>query len=367
MKQRMGLAQLRVPVNQENRWMTTEELRAFLGTYGLQMSESQLDEFVRRGVLAHPKRDGRGRAGGVSARWSGAQCAMLLTALELQRDGAKVVDLCPLPVATWVYWGDAAGVPLEQVRRAMQTWAAYQWRRAQRSYARVEQDARRLCRGVGHPGGIAQDMIAWLAGRIYRWEPIQEVELAEQLRPVIDPDLRGVARGPREAPLSPELVSQVLLARLRALDALRLDQVPDGLWEWARAFYLTGLAAYQQRRASWAREVEQDAHLAPYYQEQTLESLYAIVCQELLQSIGCGLVNPRAPLWPPLWRPQSWIDRQIGARVRTDLEMLPGARAEAPVKHLQTRIVFGVPGVSVEWVAGRSDVSFGYWGTLSGV
>lgn len=367
-QQRMGLAQLRVPVNQENRWMTTEELHAFLGTYGLQVSESQLDEFVRRGVLAHPTRDGRGRAGGVSARWSGAQCAMLLTALELQRDGAKVVDLCPLPVAAWAYWGDASGVPLVQVRWAMQTWAAYQWRRTQRSYEKMEQDARRLCQGIRHRGAVeTQKAIGWLAGKMYRWEAMQELDLVEALRPVIDPDGRGVARGPRDAPLSPERVSAMLVARLRALDALRQDQVPDGLWEWSRAFYLTGLVEYAQRRAAWAQEVAGDRYLSPSYAELTLESLYQIVCKELLQCVGLGLAD--LPFFPPLWQPQHWIQGLVSARVRTEMDLLPGVDGGPPIKHFQTNVRFVLSEGGAERLAGADcrDVSFGYRGTAPGV
>lgn len=365
----MGLARIWLSANEDDarEWKTTAELERYLQTYGLQVTKSQLDEFVRRGILSHRTREGQGRGRGITVCWPRAQCELLRTALELRRDyGARVVDVCSLPVASWAYWGDASGVPVEQVRRAMQYWAEYQWRRVQRSYEQIEQDARRLIRGIGHGGAVQKrEVVVWLAERIYRWEIIPSVSLVEKLRPVIDPDGRGVARGPRAVPLSPEMVSFILQARLRALDALRQDQVPDELWEWARAFYLTGMAEYAQHRPAWAKEVARDRDLAPYYEQQTLESLYAIACKELLLCIGLGLADPQVSSLPPLWQPSSWQKGLVRVRVRTDLALLPGVDGSQPVKHFQTRLTFVLPDVGVDWNAGADcqEASFDYRGT----
>ena len=105
-----------------------EELFASMRAQGLHIDDGLLQEFQEQGLMLHPRRRGRGRARGNPGVWTRHQRDLLQSLCHArERQGMHSIALrCNLPVWVWLYWGDHYGIPLEQVRRVMKTWAIRQ-------------------------------------------------------------------------------------------------------------------------------------------------------------------------------------------------------------------------------------------------
>jgi hypothetical protein len=112
-----------IPVRE---WYKKQEMFEDARAYGLTVTESQFDDWVEKGLVGSPHREGLGRGRGSTARWPSGQYTLLLELLRARQLGKfRIGQLCALPVWRWVYWGELGGVSLPQVRRAMDTWVAY--------------------------------------------------------------------------------------------------------------------------------------------------------------------------------------------------------------------------------------------------
>lgn len=290
---------------------TTEEVYAYLRSLKLRVEDDHIDYLVKRGIVGLRTIKGQGKRKSVRGSWSLSQRELLREALTLEQRGKMPgVALCVLPVSKWLYWGDSAAIELEQIKRAMQTWAIYQQKRPQRSYEHLKREVTQLLRTIGHPDAVDKRTIGeQLANWFYNGQRPEEKALREHLSPIIDPDGLGEYRGPQGASFSVEAVSYLLLARPTLL-----------------------------------AEVANDQTIASLFQAPTLDQLYSQACHQLAQVVGVGLLDPAPSTLPKQWHPATWLQQRITGRVSS--QPIPSGLygpSGQPLMHLSINVSFENP------------------------
>lgn len=330
------------PPNQQIRFETKQVL-AYIRSLGLKIDDNHIDYLVKHGVIGLRSIRGKGRGGSVIGSWSLPQRELLREVLTLEQCyHAKLADMCVLPVAKWIYWGETADIDLLQVKRAMYTWAKYHRFPRRRSFKRAECDAANFLRTIGHASAVEKRKVAeQLAEISYNWEYPDEAALYDLLRPIIDPDMKGEAKGPQGASFSPEAASHLITARVTAIDAvLSNGRISDSLWEWARVFFLFNYRQYQEQQPDFYTQVAKTS-VAHLFEADTLSSLCSTACHELATIIGIGLLHPVLPHIPACWHPQTW--EQGGKKAHVTARPVPSCLLGPdgrPFFHLQTEVSF---------------------------
>lgn len=138
---------------------TADDLLLLARRQGFQATRRLLLDWASQGLLDRPQRQGLGRGKGTRTVWSQAQAELWLALLgHHQHDGVRSIrELCDVPVARWLYYGDEGGVSLAQVQRAMATWiAAYQ----RTPYGVMLSTARALVARTADPAARREDIQA---------------------------------------------------------------------------------------------------------------------------------------------------------------------------------------------------------------
>jgi hypothetical protein len=288
---------------------------------GYTITGRTLNYWIEIGLLPGP--DKKGLAGGRSeGRWSQRAVALMLGLLFQQRHGNSTAFLCNVPVWGWIYWGEASGVTLEQLRRAMSTWARWVHR------ARFSQEKTRsavndlLGRGASEHAVYRRRIKRALAEVLTQETTPDARQLYEIVQPMIDPDRKGEAKGPPELRFSAGLIASGLEARLWAikllLDQERLKKIPESLWEWARTNVAVSDYSYQQRQPKLAEN--QDLGPDFFRQHDWMESVTG-ACMTLATVLGAGVraleTNTPLPALPPSLQPQLWVEGKMQATVRS--------------------------------------------------
>ncbi len=321
----------------------TKQVFTYIRSLDLKIDDNRVDYLVKHGAIGHRLIKGKGKRLSVTGSWSFSQRELLREVLTLeQRYHSRLADICVLPVAKWMYWGEASDIDLLQVKRAMCTWASYHRFSRRRSFKRAERDASNFLRAIGHPSAVERRRVAEQLAKIsYNWEYPDEATLCDLLRPVIDPDLKGEAKGPQGARFSPEASSHLITARTTAIDAISTNgSISDSLWEWARVFHLFNYRRYQKRQSDLYAQVA-GTTIAHLFEADTLDSLCSTACHELATIIGIGLLHPVLPQIPAYWHPQTWEMGKMKAHVtsRPVPSSLLGPNG-CPLIHLQTEVAF---------------------------
>lgn len=274
---------------------------------GYHITGSLIRDWVQLGLLDKPRKKGQGKGKGTEAWWSQRQVELLLTLLEQRQRGhvQSVAALCNIPVFGWLYWADASGAPLRQVKRAVATWqrAAH----VPRSYKKAHEIATVFVRNHTHPHakGARREVSEALTTMIYSGEYPNDL-LRYHLQTIIDPSGKGEERGPADAPLSMESTAWMIEARLRA--ATDLHDAPDELWEWARVVYHWTMSQYQARYDEFAANAD-TGHLFP---RPTFEYIAPNTCNFLITQLGVGLRILQEDLncdgLPPELHPSAWTE-----------------------------------------------------------
>lgn len=283
--------------------------------------------FIALGLLDHPRRRWPGHGGGSSPGWWPRQqydlwCTLLrqrqqLIAREGHRPQIHAV-LSNVVVGAWLYFGEAAGIPLTQVRRAMQTWS--------KTYQTVGSDAeaRRAALGfvrlAAHPSATnRRDLRANLAEMLYTGRYPGREDLLYHLDMLVDPHGRGDMKGPDEAPLSAENLADMILSRAEIVKTLGsgADKSPDGLWEWARFILLWTRGWYQAAQPRLADDPSLRKHpeLARIYAPEDFESMINAACKDLLSVLGVSDLAQHATHLPLEQRPGPWLAGRVQLRV----------------------------------------------------
>jgi DNA-binding transcriptional MerR regulator len=286
--------------------------------------------FVEQGLLAQPQRDWRGFGGGSSRGWwPRAQfdlwCTLLRQRKQLKeratRGSAQIhLALCNVVVSAWLNFGETAGIPLSQVRRAMRTWATGN---RVTSLAKSRSAARKLVQQAAH--SKAQDRrgsVDYLADVALTGRAPDREELYYQFQRLIDPMHTGAVKGPEEAPLSPDVATELIVQRADKLERLQQTDpdLPDGLWEWARYTYHWSRAAYEQAQPRLANDpsVRKHPELASMFRRKSFEDAVNTACADLLLVLAVSSLASQATHMPPQMRPELWIEGTMHARVSAE-------------------------------------------------
>lgn len=283
-------------MTEPTRRYTQADLLAEARERGYVVSSGQIERWVTLGLLDHAERRGLGRGRGVRWTWPETQRRLWLTLLDKRRATQQVRALANVPVAIWLYWGEAY-VPLGQVRRALETYSEVGKAARRHDYRRA---ARSLVRSVARPGA----------------DPRAKSALVDQL--VVAAQTRGLDIA-AIAPLVQEVVGGVdpsaQLDGPRAIGMLqaqwaavtRFFELTDAHFRWARAFLLYAQADYSQVRPSLASDPRFGAMHHPF----DFEHLANSACQDVLFVLGMALLAPPAPQLPEPLQLDPWLQGRV--------------------------------------------------------
>ncbi len=298
-----------------------KELFASIRACGLQIDDSLLQEFQEQGVmLPAAQRRGRGRAKGNRGLWTLQQRDLLRTLCMMRekQNIHSVAQRCNLIVWIWLYWGDEWGITLAQVQQVMKTWATSQ---RSSSLKTARQGARRVVNEVAnHRDGGKQQAIRDIADLFYRGTYTTQ-DLSEHLSSVFDAH-KG-ANGPRDIPVTPDVVSWAITLRLEAVNRLiQGPALPNILWQWARHFHLLGLSQYVQQQRGYAQEAA-GGPVAHLFTLDTIETVLPTACVDLVAVLGIGLQDLHSPRLPDHLRLDFWKAHVQGATVTSKQVISP--------------------------------------------
>lgn len=304
------------------RWFTKKQMFHALHSQGLRVDESFLEDLQKLGLMRPPShRKGKGRGmGRVSGLWSGQQVELLKSLCQL-RDRQKlhsVAARCNLPVWVWLYWGDDYGITLEQVQQVMTTWA----KRVQfLSREEAHRGAHHLVDLVAnHNTGGKRQAQQELAKLLY--DGVEDADtLSESLAHASDP--MRPANGPRQLPVTPDLITDMIRSRRTAITALvDRQRLPDIQWLWARHAHLSSMSSYLQDLPGYAHEAS-GTSVAALFSQETLETLLPRACIELVSVLGTGLLYPDVTHLPSHLRLDFWLRSVRTARVQAEIVLSP--------------------------------------------
>jgi hypothetical protein len=199
----------------------------------------------------------------------------------------------------------------------MHTWAKAH---ATPGYAEAQRQARQLVRMAAHPSATNKlELRSSMAELAYSDHVPERDDLFYQLETLIDPHNRGERKGPVEAPISAENLTDMTLGRKEMLARLRdnANTVPDGLWEWARFVLLWTRGWYQAAQPHLADDpsVRKHPELAQLYAAETFESMMNAACGDLLSVLSVAKLATRATHLPPEQRPDPWLAGKFQLKV----------------------------------------------------
>ncbi|MDQ3690972.1 MAG: helix-turn-helix domain-containing protein [Chloroflexota bacterium] len=262
---------------------TKEELLDAAREAGLVASPRLLRAWVQAGLIDRPARKSRGRAKGVVGYYSENQRILFLALLRNRQAGASLKQLANLPVWLWLRFGDEY-VPLRQVRGALVT-----WRKAVVSagWTKADLSAAHVTKLLSAPGA-RQGRQRWLRSVLADIPADLDVdvgELVDAARGVIDPGRTGIPLGPEGAQLFPEGYSELVVARLEALNGIReFSPRPfsDEEFMSARSAYRRTTADYQQN----VQEFQADSEIGDIFETPSVEGKMNSACQNLTMLLG---------------------------------------------------------------------------------
>jgi hypothetical protein len=307
-----------ISVPPEHRY-TQVELVESAARNGYPISTRLFTDWVSKGLLDRPERKGLGRGRGTIATWPETQRQLLLALLNQRARTPAFDGLCNLPVFAWLYFGDV-WVPLRQIRRTLLTWATAATG-APQHLARARADEH--VRAIAHPRATPRDRKALaraLAKQLWTANYSGRIDTFEELRPlferVTDPESTGRPRGPIGAPLDAATTVSILEARRLAVARLKIESgsssLPDGLFHWARCFFLRGLDGYGNAQPMLAMNPE----VGSFFPQLDLDKLAGNACLDLVTVLGMGLQVPHeAHFVDSLADPRTWEKRRINTRI----------------------------------------------------
>lgn len=313
-----------------------QEMLAQARAAGFKTTQSQFEDWMDKGIVGKAvKREYPGK--GSVALWPQGQLNLFLTALkQKQLHNVPVTHLCNLPVWAWIYYGEQmVDVSLPQVRTAMNTWLREVKKPSIRATRKSLQELVEL---IQSPHATSRR--AFINALTAQWE-IAEDELEYYLQNIIDPKGRGEARGPQGALLTINTIKNMFTTRADAMK--QLDQIPDSLWEWARAFQQFTLAQYYQNQPKYAS----DPDLGHLFTPETPGSLCATACLDLVSILGMGIHWDTLKGFPLQLQPKEWRMNKMRIIMRPDIKPI-GLVAPDGMPFLEYRTVITIVPKSIE-------------------
>jgi hypothetical protein len=227
---------------------------------------------------------------------------LFLLLLDVKSQVKRTATLCNVPVAQWLYVGDAV-VPLRQARVALGTWAAANgktsWASQRAAYHAAREMIKLLELGTSSQTArnLAVEALAKAAPRIATGQPFGDGELIDALVPAIAADPIGSLSGVEASRMLAQQYAHLLCARVRALTSLH--GVPDVVYRFARAQLWHANAAWEHSQPTIVAQHPQLARLAL---PRTPASKANESCKDLVTSVGLFLLaadqQPPSPIAP---------------------------------------------------------------------
>jgi len=306
-------------------------LFASIRAYGLQIDDSLLQEFQEQGVMLPAQRRGRGRGKGNRGLWTPRQRDLLRTlCLMRERHNIRsVAQRCNLIVWIWLYWGDEWGITIEQVQHVMKTWAKYQ---QSSSLKTAQQGAKRAVNEVANQnGGGKQQAIREISKMFYDGIYTSQ-DLSDSLYRVFDS--KKAANGPRDIPVTPEVMSLGIALRQEAVNRLvHGPAILDVQWMWARHFHLVGFGQYVLQQRAYAQEAV-DSPVEHLFTVDSIETVFSTACVDLAMVVGIGEHYPTTLALPDHLRLDFWQRRVqkatvVSTQVISPLVLPDGSRSQS--------------------------------------
>lgn len=264
-----------------------------------------ITDWATIGLIAHPERVARSKGEGRGALyvWSEEQKDLFLSLLYHRPRANDVTRLLNLPVSVWLYWGEQAGVGIDQVRLALRTWAGYQSRgNATRDRSLVQ--ARSVVDSLADPKAsrASKRELRETIVEVLNQEHWTQEAIAPLAMKIADPDGTGRTYGPGALPA--ENVVRFLGAFFEGSKAI--ETADDTRLLWARLLARDATIGYAR---DWTQHAN-DPTYGSWFAEPTAEYFINNACRDSLLHLGMlatRLADGQPP--PPLsFNPAAWTD-----------------------------------------------------------
>ncbi len=297
---------------------------------GHSATDRLLTDWQSAGLLDRPTKRGLGRGKGITALWPESQLRLWLLLLDKRRQTSQIPNLCNVPVALWLFFGDTYAT-LDQVKKSMRTWAHRYG--PSRGHKQAKQIARRL----------VTDLPLEPSNRNARAALIEHVAAAVLNGIRTDSERRdlrrrllvaiGIKAGDELPPAGPVLLVELVLIRLLAARQLMYSTVPDHVVLWARAWHLFKLHEYLA-----AHETGNLPSVPGIpFDRPSFDTLIPNACRDLLTAIGMAMsLTKDEPMPAPFLSLDAWANGQVALTVSHEVEpsriVLTGGHVHANVK-----------------------------------
>lgn len=311
----MGLS----PDQQHQRLYDRTFILDLAASLGVLLTNRSLTRWVERGLIPPPAQHGLGQGKGSISGWTREQVIVCLTLFLCYQRNGVFKCLYHLPVYAWLYAGDAAGISLPQVQRAMRYWAHSQPLAMPQRLARRE--AYRHVRMLAGPDSKEVRALVRELAVGYAGQDLDPIVLEYLLEPVVAPYSPPSSKGG----LTPGHAAAILRGNkiARELALIYLDEIPAPLWEWARTQILVEEAEAQLGVEAMEKALASGSFAFCYPAGKQIFSS----CIRLLTMLGYGycFTHPPMPLqdFPPALHPTHWETDVRTARLESRLELSP--------------------------------------------
>lgn len=275
---------------------------------GFEVSQGLVEKWVGLGLLDQGTRRGKGKGRGATFFWPESQLQLFLLLLEKRSAVTRVRVLANLPVAIWMYWGEDY-VPLRQVRRAMETWADVGRARARHDWDGM---ARKIVHSIADPSSTRSERVlaADVLAEYVRTRSTERDDLETVLRPIVGPsNPTAFTDAPR--------VAELMVAQVEAIK--HIQEFPDAIFRWARAFLLVAQGDYVRSQPQLAT----DPRFGSLHERPSFEDFVTGACHDLTVALGLYMARPSGPALPQPLDPTLWEAGRARMTVTANYEPSP--------------------------------------------
>lgn len=276
---------------------TIDDLVGDAASKGYRVTIRLIRDWTAAGLLDNPIRRSAGKGhGALKALYPATQRELFITLLHHRRTNG-IRSLAKIPIAIWLLYGEDY-VALGQARTALRTWLDD----AKGSKAASRQAAKQLLGQLDHPDATTtarRELREVLTDIAYtgRNDPVR---LEAAIRRVFEPGFTNLKRavGHPTAPLTADVVTDLIGARLAGARLLNEGKVSDDELLAARRMYLLTRAEYAARQPILVGTTPPGQ--PQIYEAPTLEAMINLCCEDLLTIIGLESRSLFTPAHHPL-------------------------------------------------------------------
>ncbi len=234
--------------------MTTPELPATTADLifdaqrlGVAITQRLITDWVERGLLDSPERQGAGRGkGSKPALFPVSQRKLFALLIQKRKETRKIPVLARIPLYLWVYWGEDY-VPVKQARRVLRTWADDVLKTSLDSARRNAVATVTQLAASDAPADAVRELTTLIERIGYQGFFTREHKLGVLLDIVIDPHRTGASFGPPGLTIDAATYMTALSWQYAAFNYIRnpdVDQVEEEVLTAASTLLRVDIAEY---------------------------------------------------------------------------------------------------------------------------